>query len=93
MNRLMQHPDSNGEPESEYDQEYRRELFRWAAKRACEEIADRTWQAFWLSTVEERPIATVAKQLQMSIGSVYIARSRVMARLQLLVRRFEEQQS
>jgi RNA polymerase sigma factor (sigma-70 family) len=79
--RLAQQASKNGDAGTEFDLEYRRELFRWAAERVREEVTDRTWQAFWRSTVEEQPIAAVAEQLEMSVGSVYIARSRVMARM------------
>jgi RNA polymerase sigma-70 factor, ECF subfamily len=82
---LTQQPSKNGDSASEFDLEYRRELFRWAAERVREQVADRTWQAFWRSTIEERPIAAVAAELEMSVGSVYIARSRVMARLKEFV--------
>jgi RNA polymerase sigma-70 factor (ECF subfamily) len=91
--RLMQHPDSNGDVASQVDLECRRELFRWAAERVRDEVAERTWQAFWLSTVEEQSIGATAEQLKMSVGSVYIARSRVMARLREFVRHFEEHSS
>jgi len=86
---LLQQPDPSSEAASQFDLEYRRELFRWSAEQVRTDIADHTWQAFWLSTIEEQPIAAVASQLGMSVGSVYIARSRVMARLRELVRRSE----
>jgi RNA polymerase sigma-70 factor (ECF subfamily) len=82
---LAQQPSANGEAASEFDLEYRRELFHWAAERVREEVSDRTWQAFWRSTIEEQTIAAVAKEQEMSVGSVYIARSRVMARLREFV--------
>ncbi len=88
---LSQQPSGNGEAASEFDLEYRRELFRWAAERVREEVTDRTWQAFWRTTTEGQPIAAVAEQLEMSVGSVYIARSRVMARLREMVRQANDQ--
>ncbi len=88
---LAQQPSGNGQAASEFDLEYRRELFHWAAERVREEVADRTWRAFWRSTIEEQPIAAVAKELEMSVGSVYIARSRVMARLREVVARANDQ--
>ena len=72
-----------------FDLEYRREVFRWAAEQVRGDVKTSTWEAFSMSTVEARPIQEVADELQMSIGSVYIARSRVMARLQEYAKRFE----
>jgi len=64
-----------------FEVEIRREAFRWAAKVVQKDVKETTWQAFWLSTIDDLPATEVARQLGMSVGSVYIARSRVMARL------------
>ncbi len=76
-----------------FDAEYRREKFRWASRQVRETVTEKTWQAFWRTTMEDRPIAEVAKELEMSAGSIYIARSRIMAQLRDLVRHFEERET
>ena len=53
-------------------------------------VTEKTWRAFWLSSVEGHVIKHVVGQVGMSVGSVYIARSRVMKRLQTLVKKYEE---
>ena len=71
--------------------EYRRELFRWAAERVRQQVSERQWMVFWLTSVEERPIAEVAEEFEMSVGSIYVARSRITKRIREMIREHEEQ--
>jgi RNA polymerase sigma-70 factor (ECF subfamily) len=64
-----------------FQTEYRREVFRWAAGRCRAEFRESTWRAFWRTSVEGEEPANVARSLGMTVGAVYVARSRVMARL------------
>ncbi len=61
--------------------EHRRRAFEWAADRIRDDFQERTWQAFWRTSVEGQPIESVAAELRLSVGAVYIARCRVMRRL------------
>jgi RNA polymerase sigma-70 factor (ECF subfamily) len=88
---LDQEPDRSGRSSELFLNEYRRELFRWAAERVREQVSDRQWMVFWLTSVEERAIADVAQQFGMSAGGVYIARSRITKRIREMIREYEEQ--
>jgi len=74
---------------NQFDLEYRRDAFRWAAERVQESVTEITWRAFWLTQVEGVPITDAARQLGVSVGGVYVARSRVMTRLRELVGQLE----
>jgi RNA polymerase sigma-70 factor (ECF subfamily) len=71
--------------------EYRRELFRWAAERVREQTSEKQWIVFWLTSVEDRSIAEVAMEYEMSVGSIYIARSRITNRIREMIHEHEEQ--
>lgn len=63
------------------DRAYRKEMLAWVVKQARAGVSEKTWQAFWLTYVQEEPAGSVAARLGMSVGAVYIARSRMLARL------------
>lgn len=68
----------------------RRELFRWASDRVKTLVKPQTWQAFWMTAVEDQDPESVAIQLKMTTGAVYIARSRVISRLRDEVKKWED---
>lgn len=75
-----------------WDQEYRWELFVQAAKHVREAVAEATWQAFWLSTIENQPAGDVARQLGVRQGTVYLSRCRVLDRIRKLVKQWESEE-
>lgn len=79
----------DGDVSSQFDMEYRREVYRWAAEKVRASVASTTWQAFQLTHIEGVSIADAAKRLGMSVGNIYIARSRVISRLRELAKEFE----
>ena len=86
MLKLLQNlPEPARDTVATFDNEYRNEIFHWAATRARGEFQDHTWQAFWRTCVLNEPIADVAADLEMTMGNIYVARSRIIARLRRLV--------
>ena len=49
--------------------------------RVKHEFQPATWQAFWGTAVEGRQAQEVGAALKMTSGAVYVAKSRVLARL------------
>ena len=82
----------NEPSENEWDKAYQLHLFHWAAKRVQCEFREASWQAFWRTVVLGDPIEPVAMQLGMTSGAVYIARSRVTARIRMEIETVEGKQ-
>lgn len=73
-------------PESElYDLELRKQAFVWASNKVKHTFQEPTWRAFWLTAVEEKTTQQAADETGLSTGAVYVARSRVMAKLRQIV--------
>ncbi len=73
-----------------WDEEYERNLADLAMQRIQGEVQPATWQAFWQTAVEGKPAREVGAALGMSAGAVYVARSRVLARIKEEVERLRE---
>jgi RNA polymerase sigma factor (sigma-70 family) len=78
-------PAPDGAETALFDVEYRRRIFLWATDQVRDEFRPSTWQAFWLTAVEGQDPRTAAETSGISVGAVYIARSRVMARLKSII--------
>ncbi len=56
-------------------------LTRRAVSLMQTDFAESTWQAFWMTAVENLPAASVAEQLGLSVAAIYMAKSRVLRHL------------
>ena len=90
---LNQHFDPSEQDSAEFDLEYRREVFRWAAEQVRKQVKSNTWQAFWLTSVENQSVESVAGRLGLTCGAVHIARSRVRGRLRESVTQFQHDEA
>lgn len=87
----------NAHPETEdgsdaWELEYQRRLAALAMERVKGEFQEKTWQAFWLTAVEGVAVADVAEKVGMSTGAIYVAKSRVLARLKDEVETMQRQE-
>lgn len=89
---LERRPDPAADAAADFEQEYQREVFDWAARQVRGEFRESTWQAFWRTAVEGEPIPETGAALGLSLGAVYMARSRVMARIKARVEELENGQ-
>src|SRR5262245_50289754 len=89
--RLEGQADPASGPDAEWDREYERRLSELAMERVRGEFQDATWRAFRLTAVEGRPAKEAADALGLSVGAVYVAKSRVLARLKEEIRLLEEE--
>ena len=79
LNEIAQ-PANNGDS-VEWDAEYQRQIFHYAATVVKQDFTPSTWQAFWQTAVEGRSGKELAEELQMSVAAVYLAKGRVMNRI------------
>jgi RNA polymerase sigma factor (sigma-70 family) len=77
---LASEPDTSDDSDA-LEMEFQRRLASIAMDRIKSEFQPNTWQAFWFAAVEGVSIAEVAQRLGMSAGAIYVAKSRVLARL------------
>jgi RNA polymerase sigma-70 factor (ECF subfamily) len=85
--RLDAIADRSDDRDDDWELEYQRQLSARAMEMVKGEFQPNTWQAFWRTAVEGRPAQEVGGELKMTPGAVYVAKSRVLARLREEVQR------
>jgi RNA polymerase sigma-70 factor (ECF subfamily) len=91
IDRLLEDQQAaSGTERDEWDREFDQGLFDWAAQQVRGEVQGPTWEAFWRTAVEHVGPREVADALGMSVGAVYVAKSRVLARLRAVIEEVQE---
>jgi RNA polymerase sigma factor (sigma-70 family) len=90
-NVLCEQPEADQATQAaQWDREYDRQLFAWAAAQIRGAFAESTWKAFWLTAVEGKSGKEAARELGLSVAAVYLAKGRVMTRLKEQVQQVHE---
>lgn len=87
--RMQAVPDRDDGLSEEWDREYQRRLAAIAMERVQREFQPATWQAFTLTAVDGLNANEAGTKLKMSPGAVYVAKSRVLARLKEEVQKLQ----
>jgi RNA polymerase sigma-70 factor (ECF subfamily) len=86
IEQLNQIPDRAADESGEWDRAFEQRLLDWAAGRIRGEFKESSWRAFAMTALEGASPQSVAAELGITIGAVYAARYRVLARLREMVR-------
>jgi len=73
--------DSDEAEENLIERQWRKRRLEVAMKRVQADVRPSTWEAFRRTVLEHTPPETVAEQLGLTVGNVYVCKSRVLKRL------------
>ncbi len=82
-------PEPDHQNRAQFELEYRRSVFQWATEQLRDDVQESTCDAFRLTAIDGQSPAEGARQLGVSIASVYTAKCRVMARIRSTIEAFE----
>lgn len=89
-NRMLDnHPDPAADSD-DWEMEYQRRIAALAMERIKSDFQENTWRAFVMTAVEGTAAADAGRELGLSPGAVYVAKSRVLARLKEEVESIQE---
>lgn len=89
---LAEHPVDADRESSVFWTEYRRKLMHWAARQVKPEVKESSWQAFWMTAVDGKKPEDVANSLSLSVGNVYAAKFRIVAKIREIITQIDDSQ-
>lgn len=92
LNLLSQAADDRNELSEQWELEHLRSLAAIAMESVEKNSEPKTWSAFRITAVEGRSAAEAAEELSMSTGAIYVAKSRVTARLRSEIERLQNEE-
>jgi RNA polymerase sigma factor (sigma-70 family) len=90
VHELLEAQPSPEPEEDDWERQWQQRVFEYACAQVKDEFEERTWRAFWSSAVDNREVKDIAAELGMTAGAVYVAKSRVLARLRRAVEEIDE---
>lgn len=87
--RLEQHAGPDGTLSAAWEADYQRALAARAMENVKGEFQAATWDAFLLTAVEGLAPAQISARVGLSVGAIYVAKSRVIARLRQEIERLQ----
>ena len=78
---LARTPDPGRSPEELWQEQWNRVHLDFCIKRLRTDYAPHTLQAFAMYVLEERPVKEISRRLGMTPNQIYVAKTRVMARI------------
>ena len=80
--RVVETTEANEQDLEEYfELEHRRRLYEWASEKVKGSYAEHNWLAFERVALRQEDAAVVAADLGLSVGAVYVAKSRITTKL------------
>ena len=80
---------TTSDDEAMWERQHQWWLVHWAAEQIRDEFESKTWRAFIMTSTDQLNPAEVGSRLQMSVGAVYIAKHRVLARIKQVIQEVE----
>lgn len=74
-----------------FETEYQRALLDWASSQVKAEVREHTWLSFRKTAIEGQKAEQVAEALGISVGTVYTAKCRVVARIRSVIAEMDDE--